>query len=84
MKSKIIHDEAARRFEIQTEGYTAYLTYVVRGKILDIIHTFVPKELRGRGIAASLVEAAYRYSLEEGYSCQATCPYARTWLHQNR
>ena len=84
MKSKITHDEAARRFEIQTEGYTAYLTYVIRGKILDIIHTFVPKELRGRGIAALLVEAAYRYCLEEGYSCQATCPYARTWLNENR
>lgn len=84
MKSKVTHDEATGRFEIQTEGNIAYLTYVISGKILDIIHTFVPKELRGRGIASSLVEAAYRFSLEEGYSCQASCPYARIWLNENR
>lgn len=84
MNPKTVHDEEHRRFEIQTGGYTAYLTYVIRGKILDIVHTFVPKELRGRGIAALLVEAAYRYCQEEGYSCQATCPYARTWLNENR
>lgn len=83
MNSKVIHDEAARRFEIRTEGYTAHLSYIIRGKIMDIVHTFVPEQLRGRGIAAALVEAAYEYALEEGYSFQATCPYARTWINRN-
>lgn len=85
MKQKIIHDEQQHRFEIYVEGHTAYLTYVIRGKIMDIIHTYVPRPLRNRSLAAMLVEAAASYAAKEGYSCQATCPYARTWLleHNN-
>ena len=51
---------------------------------MNIIHTYVPRPIRDRGIAASLVEAAYRYALEEKLTLQATCPYARTWLNENR
>ena len=51
---------------------------------MDIVHTYVPRPIRDRGIAAALVEAAYNYALEEKYICQATCPYARTWLNENR
>jgi predicted GNAT family acetyltransferase len=84
MKTRVRHYEDQRRFEVQSEGYTAYLTYILRGRIMDIVHTYVPRPIRDRGIAAALVEAAYNYALEEKYICQATCPYARTWLNENR
>ena len=84
MKSRVKHYEDLRRFEVQSEGYTAYLTYIIRGRIMDIVHTYVPRAIRDRGIAAALVEAAYNYAREEGLSCQATCPYARNWLIENR
>ena len=51
---------------------------------MDILHTYVPRPIRDRGIASALVEAAYRYAQEEDLSCQATCPYARAWLNENR
>ncbi len=51
---------------------------------MDIIHTYVPRPIRDRGVATALVEAAYNYALEEKLTCQATCPYARTWLNENR
>ena len=61
-----------------------YPTYILRGRIMDIVHTYVPRPIRDRGIAAALVEAAYNYAREENLTCQATCPYARTWLNENR
>jgi predicted GNAT family acetyltransferase len=51
---------------------------------MDIVHTYVPRPIRDRGIAAALVEAAYNYAREENLTCQATCPYARAWLNENR
>lgn len=84
MRTKVKHYEDLRRFEVQSEGHTAYLTYIIRGRIMDIVHTYVPRPIRDRGIAAALVEAAYNYALEEKLTCQATCPYARTWLNGNR
>ena len=84
MKARVRHYEDLHRFEVQAEGHTAYLTYIIRGRIMDIIHTYVPRPIRDRGIAAALVEAAYNYAQEEHLTCQATCPYARTWLNENR
>lgn len=84
MKARVKHYEDLRRFEVQVEGHTAYLTYIIRGRIMDIIHTYVPRPIRDRGIAAALVEAAYNYCIEEKLYCQATCPYARNWLNENR
>lgn len=84
MNTRVKHHEDLKRFEVQSEGHTAYLTYIIRGKIMDIIHTYVPRPIRDRGIASALVEAAYRYAVEEGYTCQASCPYARRWLNDNR
>ena len=84
MSRNIKHYEELCRFEVQADGHTAYLTYMIRGRIMDIIHTYVPRPIRDRGIAAALVEAAYSYAQEEHLTCQATCPYARTWLNENR
>ena len=84
MNARVKHYEDLRRFEVQVDGHTAYLTYIIRGRIMDIIHTYVPRPIRDRGIASALVAAAYHYAIEEDLSCQATCPYARTWLNENR
>ena len=84
MNTRVKHYEDLRRFEVQVNGHTAYLTYSIRGRIMDVLHTYVPRPIRDRGIASALVEAAYRYAQEEDLSCQATCPYARTWLNENR
>ena len=83
MQTRVKHFENLHRFEVCAEGHTAYLTYILNEHGIDINHTLVPRPIRDRGIASALVEAAYRYSLEEGLKCQATCPYARTWLSRN-
>ena len=53
------------------------------GNALDIIHTIVPKNLEGRGIAATLVETAYKYAKEQGLRPLATCSYAVVWLKRH-
>lgn len=62
------------------EGHEAFVSYLLSGNSLIIDHTFVPKPVKGRGIAAELVKAAYEYAHESDLICQATCPYAAAWL----
>ncbi|KAI7730235.1 hypothetical protein M8C21_023072 [Ambrosia artemisiifolia] len=47
--TKIVWNEKGKRFE--TEDKKAYLEYELRngGKVMDIIHTFVPSSKRGLG-----------------------------------
>ena len=64
MEYTVNHYPEKNRFEVVEDGLTAYVEYRLRGDALDIIHTIVPKNLEGRGIAATLVETAYKYAKE--------------------
>ena len=83
MKYQITHHPERRRFETVEEGHTAFVEYRLTDHALDIIHTIVPREIEGRGIAAALVEAAYDYALANGMKPEATCSYAVVWLKRH-
>lgn len=80
---KIEHIKDANRFETYIEGHTAVVDYVIRDGALVVVHTYVPKPLKGRGIAGALVKAAYAYADKEGLGCKATCSYALAWLEKH-
>ena len=80
MKTNVKHLVDRHRFVITEEGHNAFVSYLLSGNALIIEHTFVPKPLRGRGLASQLVKAAYDYAHERDLICQATCPYAASWL----
>jgi predicted GNAT family acetyltransferase len=62
-------------FYITVEGKKATLTFSLRGKELVADATYTPPELRGRGIAARLVEAAIDYSRKNGLNIYPMCSY---------
>lgn len=80
----IKHNEAGRRFITEVDGLTAHVEYQLTDDGgLDILHTIVPKEIGGRGIASALVKAAYDYARGNGMRPVATCPYAVVWLQRH-
>ena len=81
MEYTVNHYPEKHRFEVVEDGLTAYVEYRLRGDALDI--TIVPKNLEGRGIAATLVETAYKYAKKQGLRPLATCSYAVVWLKRH-
>lgn len=79
----INHEKGTKEFFTEIEGKKAYVSYEIHDGGLDIIHTIVPDELGGRGIAAELVQTAYDYAKTEGLKPIATCPYAVRWLEKH-
>lgn len=79
----IVHDTAGRRFTTTVDGHTAHVAYDLHDGALDIRHTIVPTEIGGRGIASTLVRAAYDYATAEGLRPMATCSYAARWLDRH-
>lgn len=53
------------------------LTYRVNGQRMLVDHTFTPPALRGRGIAARLVERAVRDARARGWRVVPVCPYVK-------
>ncbi|HEU4617774.1 MAG TPA: GNAT family N-acetyltransferase [Gammaproteobacteria bacterium] len=78
------HDRAARRFEIVVDGRMSYLSYTSAGDgTIDLRHTFVPAELRGRGIASRIVERALEHAREHGLKVIPTCPFVAAYLRRH-
>lgn len=80
MDIDIVHNRLRMRFETTADGVVAYTEYTLREGTLDIMHTIVPEEISGRGIAAALVKATFDYAVTEGLICAGSCPYAAKWL----
>lgn len=72
---KIVWNESKRRFE--TEDKEAYVEYVVRenGKVMDLVHTYVPSSKRGLGLASHLCGAAFNHAKSHSMSIIPTCSY---------
>jgi len=58
----IEHHIDRQRFVIPFEGYEAVLEYQISGKDIDFNRTFVPNELRGKGLAERLVRHGLKWA----------------------
>lgn len=57
------------------EGARAYLSFTLRNGELVAERTYTPPELRGRGIAAKLVQGMIEYAEEQGLKICPMCSY---------
>lgn len=79
------HDIEGRMFYIDDPAGRAYLTYMDLGKqTIDIYRTFVPDELRGRGLAALLAAEALSFAAKQGYKVIPSCSYVARYMEQQQ
>ncbi len=84
MNVTVVHDPAAARFEALVEGQRCVCQYRVYGRVMMLTHTAVPHALRGRGIAAALVQAALDHARERGLKVRPDCSYAEAYMQRHR
>lgn len=81
---QVEHVEGEHRFVARTEGGEAELSYAQpREGVLDLLHTFVPPEARGQGVAESLVEAALGHARDRGLKIIPSCPFVARWMESH-
>ncbi|MCH1930421.1 N-acetyltransferase [Shewanella sp. A25] len=76
----IEHQQDSNRFIIVVEGYEAVLEYRLQGTDIDFCRTFVPNELRGKGLAERLVRHGLKWAKEQGFKIAASCWYVQKFL----
>lgn len=70
-----VHREADHEFGAVADGYPSYLRYVSKDRSsLDLVSTFVHREVRGRGVGEKLVLAALDYARDESLTVGGTAP----------
>jgi uncharacterized protein len=78
------HNEAESRFEAEIDGRIAVADYQLRGGEMIMTHTFVPLELRGRGIAERLVRTALAHAQAQHLRIVPACSYVELFIQRHR
>jgi predicted GNAT family acetyltransferase len=68
MELKVIHEKENERFVIYSEGNEVYIEYTMEDKEINLYHTFTHPNLRGKGLAAHVVRAAFEFAKENKIS----------------
>lgn len=78
-------DESKGAYVVDLPGVErqAELTWVERGGVRHANHTFVPPEMRGKGVAAKLVEALIADAREQGFRIAPDCSYVEAAFRRN-
>jgi predicted GNAT family acetyltransferase len=79
--SGAVTDAASRsRFELQEEGGTAFISYILEGDRITFAHTIVPEAMEGRGVGSRLVRGALDEVRERGLKVIPACSFVRHYI----
>lgn len=83
MSESVRHDRSQNRFVVQSDGAEAVLEYRATADSIDFFRTYVPESLRGKGLAAKLVEEGLRYAKENNLRVIPTCSYVQKFVERH-
>jgi predicted GNAT family acetyltransferase len=81
--AKVRHNAALSRFELDVEDGVAVIDYHVAPGVLNFYHTEVPPQLRGRGIAARLMQEALQQVRAQGLKVVPSCSYVAIYIDRH-
>jgi predicted GNAT family acetyltransferase len=83
MSLQVQNDETQHKFYAVVDGHEARVEYAHSGDVYNLMHTFVPEELRGHGVAEELVMAALDQLKAQGAKFLPTCPFVQAFLKRH-
>lgn len=88
MNYEVVKNDAQKRFEIHVDGYTAfedfdYFSTDNGEQGIAYLHTEVPPELGGRGIASFLIKYILEYAAEHGLKVKPICPLVKAYIDKH-
>jgi predicted GNAT family acetyltransferase len=81
---QVKHDIENQKFYLVVEGQESHLEYNKTGNVLNFYHTYVPDELRGRGIAAEIVKAGLSFAKKNDLKIVPTCSYVASYIQRHK
>ena len=83
MEYTVIDNKKDNRFEIHQDGFMAFEDYALFEGGISYLHTEVPKELEGKGIAGFLAKNILDYAIENNLKVKPYCPYIKSYIDKH-
>ena len=79
----ISDNQQNQQFEIFIDEDRAWLEYRIKDNALYLMHTEVPENMAGKGVASALAAHAFNYARAHHMKIKAYCPFVVTWLKKH-
>lgn len=79
----VTHQPDAHEFSTEVDGHRAELQYRLHDGVMTIVHTGVPEEIGGRGVAAELARTALETARANGWKVVPACAYAEVFMRRH-
>ena len=79
----LVNNEDGQSFELMVDSRRAFIDYKKRGETYLLVHTEVPEEMQGKGIAAALVEKTFNYLAEHNLKMIPYCAYIQAYVKKH-
>jgi uncharacterized protein len=79
----VADNPAQNRYEARVGGHLAVVTYALESGRIIFLHTEVPPELEGHGIAGVMVRFALEDARARGLAVIPRCPYVRAYIRRH-
>jgi predicted GNAT family acetyltransferase len=79
----LINNEALHNFELIIDDKRSFIDYKQKGDKIYLIHTEVPEELEGMGVAAAIVEKTFNYIESNHLKMVPLCVYVLAFLKRH-
>jgi predicted GNAT family acetyltransferase len=80
---KIENNQGDQRWEALVDGHVAVAEYRLRGDTIFFIHTEVPRELEGQGVASKLVKTALDDARTQHLAVVPFCPFVAGYIRRH-
>jgi predicted GNAT family acetyltransferase len=83
MTEIVVNNKTRHRYELAVEGHIAATYYSLADGVITFVHTEVPPELGGRGIASTLIRGALDQVRADGLKVIAQCPFVKAFIEKH-
>jgi len=83
MNNEVSNNPAHHRYELAVDGHIAATYYKIADDVITFIHTEVPPELGGKGIASKLIKGALDQVRADGLKVIAQCPFDKAYIEKH-
>ncbi|MCB0707405.1 MAG: N-acetyltransferase [Saprospiraceae bacterium] len=81
---KVVNNEENSRFEVRIGMQLARIDYRLREGKIYFLHTEVPDDLKGQGIASKMAKRALEYAEKEQLEVVAWCPFVAAYIKRQQ
>lgn len=79
----VTNNTMQQQFEVHADGHLAVLQYRFHEGAIWLMHTEVPDQLEGKGIASALAHYGLEWAKTNGMPVKVICPFVATYLKRH-